>query len=143
MTKYTNYQPASLLDIARFLTSPWVMLTIVVSIVYLGIVARVEAIALQTMTAPWFVPYGAVFAAVGLLASVFFIRRGPHAAMRLAGLAALAFAPAFLFMFVQGEVEPLTASAKAMLGGLFTVAPWIVLFGALMDRRTARIQSAA
>ncbi|MGY6258814.1 hypothetical protein ACXIVK_35790 [Paraburkholderia caledonica] len=111
------------------------MLTIVVAVVFLALAARAEAEAFYAMTPPWFVPYGAIIGAIGLLASVFAIRGGPHAAMRLACLGLFAFAPGFMFRLVRGETEALSASAKTAFGIFFSAAPWITLAGAMVDRR--------
>lgn len=140
-TRNSKDQPASLLDVANFVTSPWVLLTIVFAVMFLALAARAEAEAFYAMTPAWFVPYGAIIGAIGLVASVFVVRGGPHAAMRLAGLALLAFAPGFMFLILQGETEAMSVSAKTALGVLFSAAPWITLIGAMVDRRTVRAGS--
>lgn len=135
MNTNTKEQPASMIDIAGFLVSPWLWLTIVMIAIggYKAWNAELEGLA--ALTPSWFMPGGTIGAALGILASVGLLVRGEHAPIRLATTALVAFTPAVLFVVLDASGMPLAASFKTVLGILFVAGPWIGVIAARMDRQ--------
>ncbi|MDM8356568.1 hypothetical protein [Pandoraea communis] len=137
MTRDTNTQRLTPTDIAKFVTSPWILLTLVVAIVFIRAAMRVQGEALLGLTPSWFFPYGAAVAAVGLFALVAVILKGPNAALRLTGLAFVAFVPAVLFMFFSMGTTTPSVTVKTVFGITFAAAPWLALIEKFADGQWA------
>lgn len=141
MTRDTNTQRLTPTDVAKFVTSPWVLLTLVLTVAFIGVALRVQGEALLGLTPSWFLPYGAAVGAVGLFALVVVILKGPNAALRLTGLAFVAFVPAVLFMFFSMGTTTPSAAVKTVFGITFAAAPWFALIERLADRAVDRADS--
>jgi hypothetical protein len=137
MTKTTKDQPASLANFASFPVSPWVWLTIIA----FGVTAykgwNAEVTGLAVLTPEWFMPMGAIAAAVGIVLTGTLIARREAAAFGFLALAVMVFLPIVMLGMLQMTGSTvLPASVKTVWGVLFVVAPWIAAGAAWDDNRT-------
>lgn len=135
-----HQQPASPGDIASFLASPWLWLTIVVTGVLAFKTWDAEVAAIYALTPEWFTPIGAIISAIGFVTTALVLSRHPLAPLAFFALACLFFLPATLFTVFQGIGAadlPFSASVKAVWGAIFVAAPWVSAVAALADIDTA------
>jgi hypothetical protein len=115
------------------LASLWVWLAIVMAAMFVFRAWHTELDAVAAMTPPWFTPWGAMVAAAGLVVASLVTMRGPHAAVRLGGLALLLFAPAVLYSLFPVDVAMLSGNMRVVHGALFALGPWVAALGAWLD----------
>ncbi|CAB3754953.1 hypothetical protein LMG29542_02501 [Paraburkholderia humisilvae] len=139
MTNDTKNQPAPIADIASFLTSPSVLLTVFAAVLLLAITARAEAAALSALTPAWFMPAGAAVAGLGLVATAVFLVYRSASAMHFLGLFTIALAPAIVWALFAGDmaaVGVITGSQKLTLGIMFATIPWLLAAVSWFERQT-------
>lgn len=130
--------PASILDVAAFLVSPWVLPTLV-TVEVMGYKAwNVVLAGLAALTPAWFMPGEAIAASLGILVSLVFALRSRHAELRIAALALTVFLPAAMFVLLtlDGSDQAVFGAYKTVFGLLFLTGPWLIAFASWMDDRT-------
>lgn len=136
MKNKTQGQPASVADIAKFFVSPWVWATITMVVVLGYKMWRAELAGLAALTPGWFMPIGAIVAAIGLLAMAVTASQGEHAFFRVTLTVFAAFAPAVLFVMLGTTGETLPEFGKTLLGIVFVVGPWVSTVAAKLDNQS-------
>jgi uncharacterized membrane protein len=135
MNNKTQDQPASLADIAKSFVSPWVWISIFMVAVLAYKSWRAELAGLAALTPGWFVPIGAIVAAIGLLVLAVTVSRGEHVFFRITFTAFAAFIPAVLFVMLGTTGETLPEFGKTLLGILFLAGPWASVITAQLDNQ--------
>jgi hypothetical protein len=125
-TKHEPDEPASLADIASFVFSPWVALSLITIVVVMSMGWRADVAGVYALTPAWFVPYGAVAAAIGMLVSAMLALRQKGAATRLLALLMVFFVPGVCYAVIEAGESSFSAAFKLWMGLLFMIWPWFI-----------------
>lgn len=125
-TKHEPDEPTSLVDVASFVVSPWVAMSIITIVVVMSLGWGADVAGAYALTPVWFVPYGAPVAALGMLVSAALALRQKGAAMRLLALLMVFFSPGVCYAVIEAGEISFSAAFKFWMGLLFMIWPWVI-----------------